>query len=726
MNRNPSRPERRRPARAGGENAARRSGLRAVCLLLALALLASVCCAGAVFAEQTTQGGLEDAAGPAAESAPGADGAAGFAADADGADGTDNPAGAAGTGSQDDPGDPTPDGGPDAGGALDSTPGPQSTPDAGDPADPTPAPGPSAEPAPQPTITPAPGDAPGAEPDETPAPGGDPDAGETPGLCPHHPAHTDECGGLEDPAACRFLCDACVTSWQWQDEEGFLVWSEEAGLWGLGLPGAGADAPLTHEQLAAFLPAGILAKTPAGEREVPLTWALDALPDPLENGEYTLTAALAGDGDFVLAETAPALTIALSVGGGETFVRYPKYLNQWRFSYLNDSKPLVGADNSVIIGIKDLSHKRRDEIIELLKQELPSQLRGWSSPRIWGGSDFSHLAAVDVDQSEIKFQTLAEGPSKYDGTAAWGRVNIIWPDTWTDKDGVTQSNFPASFSEGVAFSLVATVPEKPVGSDTYQVYVNSNNPADYTSGDAGPYKDSGTNPAILTLQVTLYDLDPSDHIVRAANPNVKVNLFDYWVETQHPTDARSDILTGKNDRHFRENPIYAETGFSGPNDWYKGINYGHLLLFGDGMVHAGLWNKGAGASSEYGKKYAGMEQIVKPVLLNGYPELNLALARQRLSPDKSADYALVPDAMLAGEHLAALGTAYPAADAPGLNVQNLSDTLISRWQNTTGQTGNIEDCTESLQYLFDPAANNTPYRTVYEDVRGLFQLDDSG
>lgn len=64
MNRNPSRPKRRRPARAAdGERTARRSGPQAVCLLLALALLASVCCAVAVFAEQTPPAGAQSGLG---------------------------------------------------------------------------------------------------------------------------------------------------------------------------------------------------------------------------------------------------------------------------------------------------------------------------------------------------------------------------------------------------------------------------------------------------------------------------------------------------------------------------------------------------------------------------------------------------------------------------------------------------------------------------------------
>ena len=70
-----------------------------------------------------------------------------------------------------------------------------------------------------------------------------------------------------------------------------------------------------------------------------------------------------------------------------------------------------------------------------------------------------------------------------------------------------------------------------------------------------------------------------------------------------------------------EGEITTPTGFSTDTNWNIGINHGHLLLFGDGLIHAGLWNKGAGESCDYGKAYAGMEGIVKQTGL--YPHQGL-------------------------------------------------------------------------------------------------------
>lgn len=722
MNPDSSRSARPCPARAGGRKAPRRGGLRAACLLLALALLAPVCGAGAVFAEQQPP-----PAGPETTLDAGSP-----------AEPTPAPAPTAET-SPEPPDEPTP--APTAETSPEPpdepTPGPATEPTSAPPTDPTPEP--TTEPTAEPTSAPEPTPGPTAEPTPTPeageGPDAQPDGDEVPGLCPHHTAHTPECGGQPDAAACGFVCDACVTGWQWQDEEGLLVWEEQAGLWGLGLPGAGAGAPLTHEDLLALLPQQILAQTAAGEREAALVWALDTLPDPLPEGEYILAAALP-DG-FALTADAPALEVCLAVGGGETFAVTAKYLNQWCFSYTRDSKPQVGADNSVVIGIPELSSKSRYEIIALLRQQLPSQLRGWSGPRVWGqANDYRHLASVDDDslQSQPKFQTLAGGLTPYTSAAAWGRVDITWPDRWIDKDGNSHANFPTSFSDRMNFSLVAAVPTRNAAGIEYQVYVNSNDPADYTSGDDGPYKDTSTNPAILTLNVTLCNLDPSAHVVPAANPNVRVNLFDYWVVTKDPTAPNGDILD-KRDYFLHEdnngNAVNTAAQYATTEDWNHGINEGHLLLFGDGMIHAGLWNKGAGSATRYGRAFAGMEQIVKPVLENGYPVLNLPLAEKCLTgdPSDSTKYPLIKDYLLCGDRddtLASDQWGNPCGVYNSTDIQNLSKGLISRWQNATGQTGQaIENCTESLQYLFDPAVS-TPYRTVYEDVKGLFQLDDSG
>lgn len=54
-----------------------------------------------------------------------------------------------------------------------------------------------------------------------------------------------------------------------------------------------------------------------------------------------------------------------------------------------------------------------------------------------------------------------------------------------------------------------------------------------------------------------------------------------------------------------------------------GINYGHLLTFGDGMRHLGYWNQGiVAAYGEIARSRPGMQNIVAPLLTEGYPSIN--------------------------------------------------------------------------------------------------------
>ncbi len=708
MNPDSSRSARPCPARAGGRKAPWRGGLRAVCLLLALALLAPVCGAGAVFAEQQPP-----PAGP------------------------DTALNAGG------PAEPTPAPEPPAETApeppAEPTPGPATEPTSAPPADPTPEPTAGTTPAPAPTAGPTaePTPAPTAEPTPTPeageSPDGQPDGDEVPGLCPHHTAHTPECGGQADAAACGFACDACVTGWQWQDEEGLLVWDEQAGLWGLGLPGAGAGAPLTREDLLALLPQQILAQTAAGERKAALVWALDTLPDPLPEGEYILAAALP-DG-FALTETAPALEVCLAVGGGETMAEpKAKYLNQWSFVSRLDEKADIAGDEVIWIPVTDPTDTQL--IRKQLYYLLPNEVRGW----IYGGSETAGIK-TDAFNGGFTFNSSddklgeTKGAFAWDGSvwqsysaasSSWGRVSIEWSHP-------TDAELLQAARSGSPIQLSAQL--KPPRTDGYCIVVNSNDDPLEIYCNHSEFLLSGgksNNPNLLRLQIAFYNPHLENHIVPAANPNVRVNLFDYWVATEKPTIASNGDILPKSEKHIREkepdDPAiltgYA-VDFSGQEDWYQGINKGHLLLFGDGLIHAGLWNKGAGAATQYGKKYAGMEKIVKPVLANGYPELNLDLARDILATaEQKRDYRLIRDSLLAGEHIGWDGSqTYPSETDPGLNVQNLSETLIRLWETDTHQT--LAAGTESLQYLFDPDLD-TPCRRVFRDVKGLFQLDDKG
>lgn len=684
--------------------------------------------------------------------------------------------------------------------------------------------------------------------------------------CTHE--HDENCGYI--PAAedshCSYMCDLCVTDWQWDDPDELLVWNEDIKRWCLGLPGADGENTVIRETLAAMLPERVTAVTAAGERIVELIWDLDEFPEEgVCEGACTLTAALSGE--YVLTEAAPELSVLLEIGGGGVYADpVKKYLNQWRFIDRNGNKIEGAAIDAAKAGLDKMS---QDEIIQWLKDTvLPTRIRGWSAPDTWGGSEYKHLQLDDKNQSEAKYETTANGQELQSNTLyKWGFVDIEW------------NSFPDELKAGETYTLVATT-KLVTNVNTYQIIVNSNDPQDHSQGTKdteskpeilslsvtlkqtqtgypGPvrqvdvvpgrhkfvndweyvpsgsmtglscpdghhysaslavqqnqmtvgdvmarlpkrikgtasydkvlveagfkdytgtsgmvegyvdiewkiqgvdtadavsdgenltfyaepksnpgyelrvnsndanYKDSGNDRAdtaeasdILNLTVTVRGFDPSDHIVTAAKPeNVTVNLFDYWVQTQNPTTATNgDILT-KNDWHKNADgqPV-ARTGVS---DWNKGINTGRLLLFGDGLIHAGLWNKGAGAITGYGTKHAGMQGLVLPQLQDGYPVVNVGKHANHIE-----DYTEITDYILSGEHLdggndPATNPATPAAYDSKDPENNISNIVYNAWE-TSGNTA-------SLDYLFDPApAAAHPNKTSYTNVTGLFQLDQNG
>ncbi len=551
--------------------------------------------------------------------------------------------------------------------------------------------------------------------------------------CTH--AHDASCGYA--PAAegspCTFRCGRCVTAWAWEDEEGALSWDGEAGMWCLGLPGASEAQPVTAEALQTLLPSAVTVETAAGSKQAPLQWALDDLPGQgVWEGEYTLRAALPAE--YLLTDGVQPPAVRLELGGGQPMagtIRM-KFLNQWNFIGWDGEKI---TDNSAVAVVTDLS-KGKDAIIAQLKQDvLPKTIRGWVT---WtGGADvFNRIGfTADADQSEKRYEMGPNGLKTDDeqyntntGTFVWGRVNVNWE----------LKEAPAELRDGSQLVFWADPNTVREGDTTYALYVNSNNPLDYypnVPDSSNPEKDTRNNPGLLSFTITLRVVDLSTHTVAPAAPqNVKVNLFDYWVrpEGESPTAPQGDILD-KSDSHQHENSddsgaLVNATGFSNATDWDRGINHGHLLLFGDGLIHAGLWNKGAGETCRYGREYAGMEGIVKSVLPeSGYPELNLEAADWLLTAEKdnpahndkynTEQYKLIRDWNLTGDHIASGGDAYNS-----LNVQNLSTTAIERWEAATGQL--IETGTESLQYLFEPV--DGPSKKAYENVTGLFQIDNEG
>ncbi len=171
-----------------------------------------------------------------------------------------------------------------------------------------------------------------SEPEETSLPD-KPDEPEEPSSDPHVCTVESGCKVLtcdlpqENPGhPCEFVCEICnqvVTLWQWVDDDEILVQDEQTRIWGLGLPGASADNPLTAEMLDTLLPAQIRAELADGtEKILNLTWDYSPLPDsPFWQGSYTLTARLPKG--YTLEEGIPALSVLLDLGGADLYAAYP-------------------------------------------------------------------------------------------------------------------------------------------------------------------------------------------------------------------------------------------------------------------------------------------------------------------------------------------------------------------------------------------------------------------
>lgn len=279
---------------------------------------------------------------------------------------------------------------------------------------------------------------------------------------------------------------------------------------------------------------------------------------------------------------------------------------------------------------------------------------------------------------------------------SWGYLDVSWSNLET-----TITCLPDLNSE---FTIYAPIPT----CDGRKYFVN----------------DGNNTPNISNLPIVIHPVSFAAHTVSPANPeNVTVNLFDYWVKTENPTVESGGDILDKSDIHYHEEGGEGAlgdkpTGYSTEKDWDLGINQKHLLLFGDGLIHAGLWNKGAGENCRYGKQYAGMEGIVRNVLTeNGYPEINLDLANVVLNGDKSIRYTLIKDYLLTGDHKEEKDSKGDGYTYDSSDIQNLSNTVINTW-------GGDINGTESLQYLFEPA--NGDFKKAYTDVTGLFQLDEYG
>lgn len=507
--------------------------------------------------------------------------------------------------------------------------------------------------------------------------------------CAYTPA-TEEvpCGHVHDEACgyapavegspCRFVCPVCsgagdlpevitpdgsmeeqqeplrVTDWQWADEEGFLTWNEEVACWGLGLPGASEDQPVTGEVLESMLPTGILVTVGEGTLPLELTWDLSALPaEGAWSGSYILTAALPEG--YALEEGAFALSVLLELGGGEGYAVYPAIaLNEWVWESCGAGRTYV-----MEVCIDDVSTK--EEFIAKIEKNLPKRIYGLTT---------GEKMSPDGPYAPDKYDTERKG--------TWAYLAVDWqgwekqiPENWRDGKYTIEAKKPTY--EAVAY------------------YIN-----------AGYGTDS-----CETMVLTIHPFSMFDHIVQGINPpDTTINLFDYWVDTD---GAKGNDILLKSDTHADANGTQVKR--TTPDDWNKGINVGRLFLFGDGNIHAGFWNKGAGAGGEYGKNRAGMMGIVERKLTNGYPVIDTSTNGMN---GKIEGYEGISDWELCGDHTAEYGNSHNSADP-----KNISNTVQNNWR-TAGNSS-------SLDYLFDPDPDvQHDNKRSYTGVGGLFQIDNNG
>lgn len=210
----------------------------------------------------------------------------------------------------------------------------------------------------------------------------------TAGLCEHHPEHTDDCGYDEAAGTpCTYECDICgsdasdgektdqngsgqntgsedgentedtsedttsggaatagdtadktgtdetanaamITDWSWIDEDGIL--QENDGVWGIGVPGASEDDPLTQDALLEMLPKQINATLSDGsDVTIDLTWDLSAIPEEgVWNGEYTVSASV--DKTYSVSKDISAFRVIVTAGGSENYAASPDNLANGR------------------------------------------------------------------------------------------------------------------------------------------------------------------------------------------------------------------------------------------------------------------------------------------------------------------------------------------------------------------------------------------------------------
>ncbi len=667
--------------------------------------------------------------------------------------------------------------------------------------------------------------------------------------CTHE--HDEECGYREpsEGMPCTYVCEICaagtdadektdslpgdgkvrtVVSWTWNGEDSMLIRQEETGSWGLGLPGADAEHPVTRELLLELLPQEITAVLEDGTEDVlALTWSLGGLPEAgAWEGSYTLTAELPEG--YAPGEETEKLTVLLELGGGAPYADIDKYVSNWSYASrdgsvipetdykysMNCSLDVTSDSATLIQKLKDTlpgrilcsgyntNHQLTDAGLtyadgqsdstglvrgyvniewnteEVIKaagalqngRELTFEARPVSNTgyRIRVNSNNTSLPENANDTAEISgilnmtvtvydvrpgdrfvsdWKYVSRGGSEIeedqndyrysmdyymaitsDRDMLARKLSSILPDRISCSGYYSQELKDAGFTpaegqptSGIVYGYVniawnidevtaavdtvedgleLTLKAAPVSNAGYRIRVNSR---DLSLPDIA--NDTAEIDNILNLTITLYEINLEDHIVSSVNPpNTTVNLFDYWVDAN---GAEGNDLLGTTDIH--NGPVNPDVPRSGVEDWDKGINKGRLLLFGDGNIHAGYWNKGAGAVSEYGKQAAGMTGLVESVLKDGYPVMDTeAMVRQMDGCEDITDY------KLCGDHIGdPLDERYDSTD-----LQNISKTVIRKWEAEHGGDA-------SLNYLFDPETAQD-HRESFTDVEGLFQIDNNG
>ena len=259
----------------------------------------------------------------------------------------------------------------------------------------------------------------------------------------------------------------------------------------------------------------------------------------------------------------------------------------------------------------------------------------------------------------------------------------------------------------------------------------------------------------------------ASHVVPGLDPeSTTVNLFhDSAGATGAGAMAGTDTLGTTGSATPKVN---YDTWLANPDS----INYGRLLLFGDGMRHLGYWNQGLVENyGQIARENAGMQGIVEPALsatgfpvVSASPESGLDVNDGSYS-DATGDTAWVKNQSFYGNagplyisnltNTADNGLFHPVwgrnidrvVQAQALSVANgtgnvnfsgigndpdpstaaiktaLENSSVVNFKD--GEGYDLPESVRSLQYLFDPD-QDCAGKESYKNVTGLFQMDEQG